>query len=102
MCQTNGVIFKELLVLEFVTVQKFVRGEAKKVKWDAEVSSSKTRTSTHKDSLNSQGERSLESTRKQGNKNSEFYWLIIVQKNIYRSRNLFKGFVKLDRKENIF
>ena len=32
----NGFIIKELLVLEFVTVQKFVSGEAKKVKRDAE------------------------------------------------------------------
>ena len=31
-----------------------------------------------------------------------FIGWIIVQKNIYRLRDLFKGLVKLDRQENIF
>ena len=42
----NGVIFEELLVLEFVTVQKFISGEAKKVKQDAEALRSRIRLPT--------------------------------------------------------
>ena len=42
----NGVIFKELLVLEFVIVQKFVSEEAKKVKRDAEALRSRICLST--------------------------------------------------------
>ena len=42
----NGVIFKELLVLEFVIGPKFISREAKKVKWDAEALRSRIRLPT--------------------------------------------------------
>ena len=97
----NGVIFKELLVLEFVIVQKFVSEEAKKVKRNAEALRSRICLSTRVPWINKEkGDWNQPKNRE--TKILIFIGWIIVQKNIYRLRDLFKGLVKLDRQKNIF
>ena len=55
----------------------------------------------HEGSLNSQGERVMESIRETIEKKSEFLLILIMLKNVYRLWSLFKGSVKLDKQENI-
>ena len=97
----NGVIFKELLVLEFVIVQKFVSEEAKKVKRDAEALRSRICLSTRVPWIYKE-KGVWNPPKNRETKILNFIGWIIVQKNIYRLRDLFKGLVKLDRQKNIF